>query len=390
MYPLSPTSVIPKKLLFIVNVDWFFRSHRLPLAVKARKIGFEVHIATNYTKYKDEFERLGLYTHQLSFDRSARSVFKTLRNFYDLFKLLYKIKPDICHLIGMQPIIIGGIVSKLFPRLPIVYAVSGLGDAFNPCNRLEKLRLKLIVSAYSLALTKKRKKVIFQNNRDLSLLTTLTKLSTKDSLLFKGSGVDLDLFSYMPLPSCSSSKFTVLMASRLLHSKGVMIFLEAANILTSKYRNFAFLLAGEPDLENPNSISLEEYSRIKSLPYIQVLGNREDVHSIIHQSHLVVFPSYYPEGLPKVLCEAAACGRPVITTRTPGCSDAVIHGQTGFTVPTHDVNAIVRCIEYLYTNHSCLAEMSKHSREFAVENFSIESIVDLHVKTYFHLIETTC
>ena len=145
-----------------------------------------------------------------------------------------------------------------------------------------------------------------------------------------------------------------MLASRLLVSKGVREFIGAAKILKKKGFKIKFQLDGKPDKANPLAISENDIYEWVENGYIEYLGQRDDMHKIIPKSHILVLPSYYPEGLPKIVCEAAACGRAVITTNQPGCRDSIEEGITGLLINPRSSLELSEAISSLIKNKNKL------------------------------------
>ena len=182
-----------RKLLFIINVDWFFISHRLPIAVEAVKQGYEVHIATAVTDSVAVLEECGMTVHPINLHRS-RTGLVVVVEFFELLFLIRKIVPDILHLITIKPVLLGGIAARLARVQAVVSAVSGLGFVFVKRGRVARLHRYLISLLYRLALGGSNQKVIFQIVDDQAQLSKLTGLSVERSVLIHGSGVDISLY----------------------------------------------------------------------------------------------------------------------------------------------------------------------------------------------------
>lgn len=369
------------KILIIVNVDWFIYSHRLPIILEAKKKGYEIHIATKITDLakKELLINQGIKFHELSFDRSGKKISRIIYIFFKILNLINKLKPNILHLVTIQPILIGGIAARIMGIKKIVYAISGLGHTFLSENLITKIRRLLILKSYQLALGGKNRKVIFQNPKDHALLSKVCSLSNKETIIIPGSGVDLKKFNYSKIPE---SNPIVMMASRLLVSKGVYEFIEAAKIVQKKGLKIKFQLVGKPDKSNPLTIKKYEIEKWESEGYIEYLGYRNDLNKIIPKAHIIVLPSYYPEGLPKILCEAAACGRPVITTDEPGCKDAIKNGETGILIRRKDSKNLANAIIKIIKNKKLLNDMSIAARARAEKLFDIKSVVKTHIDIY--------
>ena len=375
------------RLLIVVNVDWFFCSHRLPIALGALRKGYEVHIATTFTSsaYKELLTDYGFYLHGLTIDRSGKSLSSFLKNLFQIYRILRTLKPDIVHLVTIQPVLLGGLAAKAARVRRVVFAISGLGHVFLACSPLAKIRQVLVEKLYQYALSIKQRAVVLQNPADQSSLSRLCSLSAQESYLIPGSGVDLSVFSCR---SFSEAQPVVLMASRLLATKGVREFVEAASDLKKRGHSAQFRLVGEPDFSNPAAISTDELNGWRNQGFVEFLGHRTDLNELMARAHIVCLPSYR-EGLPKVLCEAAACGRVVVTTDEPGCRDAIENGVTGLLVPSRDPLALANAIEHLLSNPDLIRSMGAAGRKRAESLFDINAIVDQHLDIYESLLEVS-
>lgn len=370
------------KLLILVNVDWFFISHRLPIAIAAKKYGYDVHIATKITKYYDELLSYGFVVHPLPIKRSSTNFVTEIKTFIEILFLLKRIKPDILHTVTIKPTIYGGIAARIASVSNVVVAISGLGYLFVEKSTSAFIRRFLVSIAYKIALKHKNIKVIFQNSSDVLILKKIAKLRESAIVIISGSGVDLEKFSYSPP---RNNKIIVLMAARLLKQKGVYEYISAAKVIRQRGYDAIFQLAGTPDHSNPGSVSESEYCDWKREGLVEILGYRSDMHLLLSQAHIFVLPSFYGEGLSKALVEAAACGRPVITTNIPGCIDAIVPNMTGLIVPPKDSIALANAIERLINDKKLCEKMGAAGRKLAEQRYSIESIVNLHLEIYYQL-----
>jgi glycosyltransferase involved in cell wall biosynthesis len=377
------------KLLFVVNVDWFFISHRLPIALAALKAGYEVNLAMAYSRHSEYLVNLGFIVHEIPFLRAGHSIGKEMKTFLCLFKLLRFLRPDIIHAVTVKPILYSGIITRLLGIKNLIVAISGLGLVFVDKGWRASIRRCLIKLLYKLAIDTKYTKIIFQNMSDYEILREVVKFDSNNHYLIKGSGVDLREFSYTQPPG--GDKFIVSLASRLLKEKGIYDFIAAAEIVKeTEYSDLiSFRLIGELDLQNPNSVLPEELDEWRESGIVDCLGFRSDVNKLFASTNIVVLPSYYGEGLPKVLMEAAACGRAVITTDSPGCRDAVLDGKTGVIVPVKDPLVLSQAILVFAKNRGLAKKMGKAGREFAKATFSIDSVVSLHMRIYKGILDSS-
>ena len=370
-----------KKLLFIVNADWFFLSHRLPIALEAMKQGYEVHLAAGITDKHSELLSHGLIVHPVDIGRSSLNPISGVHTFFSLLKIIKAVRPDIVHLVTIKPVTLGGIAARMARVPSIVAAISGLGFVFlNKGPKAVAVRAG-VAGLYQLALGHKDLKVIFQNPDDRATLMQAARLPIEKTTMIKGSGVDLSLYSAKPPPQ---GKPVVVMAARLLRDKGVCEFVAAAQLLKQRGVNAKFWLVGDPDPGNPATITNTEMKSWQQEGSVELLGRRSDIPDIFAQSHIVVLPSYR-EGLPKVLVEAAACGRAVVTTDVPGCRDAIEPGITGVLVPPRNAVALADAIERLLNDPDQMKKMGEAGRQLAEREFAIEKIVAEHLRIYREL-----
>lgn len=372
------------KILFVVNVDWFFLSHRLPIALELLEQGCEVHIATTITDKLSELESYGFIVHPVSLERSSEGVFSLFSYFNDLKRVFKRVQPDLVHLVTIKPVLIGGIAARVLKVPALVSAISGLGFVFVGKGFLSVIRRFFVSFLYRRALGHKNFTVIFQNNSDKACISNITGLLENDMELIPGSGVDLEEYA---VKSRSEEAPVVMLAARLLADKGVREFVAAARFLKSNSSvNSRFVLVGDIDVDNPASITHEELTQWQSEGVIEFWGYHTDMPFILSKASIVVLPSYYGEGLPKVLIEAAACGRPVITTDHPGCRDAIEANITGLLVPIKDKVSLADSISKLLNDPALCVRMGLKGRELAEKRFSVAYVVDRHIDIYNRLL----
>ena len=371
-----------KRILYIVNVDWFFISHRLPLAIEAARMGLEVHIATRVTNRRAHLEMHGFKVHALEINRSSVGIISLIADFFRMLRIIWVVRPDLLHLITIKPMLLGGIAARLLNVPSLIIAVSGLGYVFGNSVRSRIIRT-LLVPIYRFVFQHNNVTVIFQNQSDKVILGQITGLQDSAGVLINGSGVDLIKYKYSDF---KDGPAVVIFAARLLIDKGVVDFVEAAKMLrTGKYMPncpVRCLIVGEPDPDNPNSISKEELNKWSEEGFVELLGHRADMHQVISDAHIVVLPSYYMEGIPKILIEAAACGRPTITTDHPGCRDAIIPGVTGLIVPIKQPSQIAAAIKAILEEPGSLERMGKAGRKLAEDKYNIIDIANKHGVIY--------
>lgn len=370
------------RLLFVVNVDWFFVSHRLPIALEALRQGYEVHVAAVLTDQREQLQSCGLVVHPLSLRRSSMGPWAELQSFLQIVRLFRSVRPDIVHLVTVKPVVFGGIAARLTRVPAVLAAVSGLGFVFIADGAVARLRRLLVGLLYRLALGQRRLKVVFQNTSDSRTVARIAGLAASQCAIVKGSGVDLHRYRAQALPPGVP---VVMMAARLLVDKGVREFVEAASLSHRAGLAARFCLVGDPDPGNPASVAAAELAAWRQQGIVELWGHRTDMAAVLAQAHIVVLPSYR-EGLPKVLVEAAACGRAVVTTDVPGCRDAIQDGVTGVLVPARDAHALADAVRALVSDPLRCERMGRAGRLLAEAEFDVDRVVAEHLSLYRELL----
>jgi len=370
------------KLFLVVNVDWFFLSHRLPVALAANKAGWDVTIVTADTGRLKDIEAEKLKVVDLPMSRSGKNLLQELKAFWFLYRLYSREKPDVVHHVGIKTILWGTLAAKFARVHGIVNAISGLGGFYAKEN--DSVMAKVLPSVLRFAHKHENLLVIFQNQEDKKLYIENDFINENQARFIKGSGIDLKEFCYTPEPGYG--KIKVLLTCRIIREKGVFVLTDAAEILRNEYEeNVEFWIVGALD-DHPNAITKEEMDSVCDGRYIKWLGRREDIKELLQQCHIFAFPSYYMEGLPKSLIEACAIGRPIVTTDNIGCRDVVTDGVNGYLVPVKDANALADKIKVLIENKDLRIKMGKTSREIAERDFSIEDVIKKHLDIYKELV----
>jgi glycosyltransferase involved in cell wall biosynthesis len=374
-----------KKILFVVNELAFFASHRLPLAQAAIAEGYEVHLAAAPdAAAAPALAQQGIVVHAVRLARGSPNPIREAIALFDLTRLMGKLKPDLVHLITSKPIIYGGIAARLMRVPAVVAAVSGLGYVFTSPTTKAKILRAAVIRLYRLAMGHANARVIFQNRDDLNLLVKLKVVDATNTSLIRGSGVPLADYPFVPEPEGVPN---VVFAARLLGDKGIVEFVDAVRTLRSRNLPARYTVIGDPDPGNPTAIPQSTLRAWEDEHLAEFLGYRKDIAALFATANIVVLPSYR-EGLPKVLVEAASCGRAVVTTDVPGCRDAIEPDETGLLVPVRDSAALAAAIERLVNDNELRRRMGEAGRALAEEAFDIRIIVAQHMAIYHGLLGT--
>jgi glycosyltransferase involved in cell wall biosynthesis len=361
-----------KKIFFVVNVDWFFLSHRLPLALQAIKRGFDVYLLTADTGKKKEIEKYGIHFINIPFERSGKNIFHELKCIRILEKHYRKLKPDIIHHVTLKASLLGSVATKISNKKNVINAISGLG--YNFTNERNGMLQKMIRLMMKKSFTSEYFYFILQNPDDIATMKEFKFVPDNHYKLIKGSGVDLQEFPFTKLKD--KEKVRILFPARILYDKGVIELIKAATILEKKWNGKAiFILAGDCDESNKAVVPPRDLEKLLIPGYIEWIGFKKNMVEQYQLSDIVVLPSYR-EGLPKSLIEACAIGRPIITTDVPGCRECVVDGYNGRIVPVKMIDLLANAIDELCDSRQKRIEMGKNSRELSEREFSIEKVID--------------
>ena len=353
------------KIVYVVTEDWYFCSHRLPIARRARDAGFEVLVATRVNQHTDVLQAEGFRVIPLKLRRRGSSPWRELAALLEIFTLYRKERPVIVHHVALKPVIYGSIAAR-FARVPVVVnALAGLGFIFTSSGMRASLLRPVVRLALRVLLSAKGTHTIVQNSDDQHILRTL-KVPSQHISVIQGSGVDVDRLRPQPEPDHG---VVATLVSRMLWDKGVGELVQCARELAQREVPVKFRLVGIPDSSNPASIDERQLVAWDEEGIIEWMGYQADISAVWAHSHIAVLPSYR-EGLPKSLLEAAACARPIVTTDVPGCRVLVEHGVNGLLVPAKDASALADAIATLAEDADLRRRMGKRGRERVEQRFS--------------------
>lgn len=378
-----------KRLVFVINHAAFFVSHRLPIALAALDRGWEVTLITGQAG-SPSMEKLAekeIVHHRL---RHKRAFFRTvgldpfseLAGLVQLVLWLWKLKPTIVHTASPKASLYGGIASRLVGVSSLVVAISGMGYLFTGHARGAKAVLRSVYGwLLKFVFRHPNKTVIVQNREDEASLLASGLLTPDEISLIPGSGVDLR--KYLQIRENTASSMVVVPA-RILRDKGIEEFVNAARILKQRGITWRFVLVGAADYANPSAIPIASIKAWTSEGVVEWWGHRENMIEVYEMAGIVCLPSYR-EGMPKCLLEAAAAGRPVVTTDVTGCREAILSGITGEMVPVRDANALADALGVLINDPARRARYGSAGRHLAIQRYGIESVIDQTLKIYCRL-----
>ncbi|MEC8210890.1 MAG: glycosyltransferase family 4 protein, partial [Pseudomonadota bacterium] len=376
---LLSDDVLKPVVLFLVTEDWYFLSHRLPTANAAAKAGARVIVATSCGKRFREIEAHGFEVIDIPISRFSLSPAKELMTIINVWRVFRSLRPTIVHNVAWKPILYGSIAGRLAGVPKIINNFCGLGMVFTSHEK-RFLLLRFVVVTIFRALSKSKQHImLFQNRDDWAHLAGLGIGQEANYRLVPGSGVDLDKF---PIRDSTKKVMNFAIVSRMIRDKGVLECVAAIKWLADQGIQCKLLLVGEPDPKNPQSISQEELQAWSEHSHIEYCGFVNDIKSIWDRAEVALLPSYYGEGVPKCLLEAAASGRPLIATDMPGCRDVVRDGYNGYLVKPRDVADLAAKIRMLLNEPEQIPVMGQASRIHIRENFSSEVVTKIMENIY--------
>ena len=361
------------KIVYVVNEASFFFSHRLRLAQEAKRRGADVTLVCGANTGEYEATRHDLKVITLPLSRSGVNPLTEFRTFVHLLRLYRRLQPDLVHHVTIKPVVYGSLAARLTRIAGVVNAVPGMGFVFTARGFMAVLRRFFISNLYRLALRHPNMRVIFQNREDLNLFVQSSIVRPEQSVMIRGSGVDLT--EYDPLPEPPTESIVFVLIARMLRDKGIGEFVDAARKVKLNYPNWDFWLVGDIDPGNPGSLKIEDLLAWDRAGIVHWLGHREDVPEILQLSHVLVLPSYYREGLPKTLLEAGAAVRPIIASRVAGCLEFVTDGVTGLIVAPRDVEDLAAAMVRLGNDAPLRRRLAEAARSKVEAIFRVEDVV---------------
>ena len=367
-------------ILYLVTEDWYFWSHRLPVARAARDAGAKVVVAARINDHKDRIEAEGFQAIDVPFDRSGLNPVRDVKTLAHLVRTYRKIRPDLVHHVAVKPVLYGSIAARLSGVPAVVNAMAGLGFLFISKGR--KARMVRVVFQQLIAALGNRAntRLIVQNGDDWKVFEQ-TGIRPDNIVLIRGSGVDTQTFQAAPEPAGPPVAVCV---ARMLKDKGIHELVEAARLLKERQVPITIRLVGGTDA-NPTSIPIEHLNAWAADGTIEYAGHSDDIAGEYSRAHIAVLASYR-EGLPKSLLEAAACGRPMVATDVPGCREICVDGESGLLVPAQDAAALADALETLARSEELRQTYGAAARHLVERSFSLDIVCTRTLDLYAHMI----
>lgn len=365
------------KVVLFANSAWYLYNFRLALAEAIRANGHEVVMLSPPGPFVEALEAEGYRCLLVEMDRREVHPGRQWKAVRQIAEHYRREAPDLVHHFTLKSVVCGSLAARRAGVRHVVNAIAGLGYVFTSRQRRARMLRPVLRAALGVAL--RRTEVIFQNPDDLDALRALKLVSPAQAHLILGSGVDTERFTPVTPPDGVP---LVILASRMLRGKGIEEFAEAAAHLHESGVPGRFVLVGPTDPGNPSAVPEDQIRAWEAQGAVEWWGFRDDMEAVLAQSHIICLPSRYGEGVPRILIEGAAMGRPLVATDTPGCREIVREGENGFHVPISDARALAAALERLLTDAALREQMGAASRRIAEEGFSEMIVLDATLGVY--------
>jgi glycosyltransferase involved in cell wall biosynthesis len=362
------------KFVFLANISWNIYNYRLPLIEALRDAGHEVVLLAPQDDYTSRLTEKGFRWAHLRMSQRGLNPLVEPQIIRDIYGFYRKEKPDIVHHFTPKGVIYGSLAARWAGVKRTVNTITGLGYVFSDEATGTLLLRSITTRLYRMALSNTT--VLFQNAEDMQRLSAIQGVQGADFQLLAGSGINLTKFSSQPEPPGPP---VVMLAARLMMEKGVSYFVEAARILQQYGTPARFVLVGSPAQDAHAAVTEGVIRKWVESGLIEWWGWRDDMERVYPQAHIVCLPTYYGEGVPRTLIEAAASGRPIVATDIAGCRKVVQDGVNGFLVPVRDSPMLAQAIQRLIKDPDLRAQMGARGREIAQRDFTARQ----HIAEYF-------
>lgn len=375
------------KFVLFANTDWYLYNFRLSTALRLQADGHEVVMLSPPGEFGARFAAHGLRWVTLPMDRASLNPLREAVTWWRLARLLRRERPDLLHSFTVKCAIYGALAARAVRVPAVVHAVAGMGYVFTSDGAKARALRPLVKLLLRLTLGHRRSLLILQNPDDAEAFSNARLIAPERVRMIRSSGVDTRRFRPADPATAAHGRLRVLLAARLLWEKGIREFVDAAEHLRVQGRDVEFLLAGTPDPGNPRSATQADAQGWHDAGLVTWLGHVDDMPALLRTVHVMVLPSYYREGVPKSLIEAAACGLAIITTDLPGCREVVTeHGSDGLRVAPRDALALAQRIGMLDDDRTLLERLGQCARQRALSDFDERLVIQRTVDVYGELL----
>lgn len=374
------------RLCLVANTDWYLYNFRLALAKHLRSLGWEVILVSPPGPYTGRLAEAGFEWLEWRVDRRGLDLVRELKSVWRLRQIYKEKSPRLVHHFTVKPVMYGSLAARLARVPAVVNAITGLGYIFLRSGWQGGVFRAVVKPLYRLMIKRPNVQVIFENEDDQEFFLQNRLARVDQTTVIRGVGVDVD--RYQPEPEAEGVPLVV-MPARLLWDKGVGVLVEAVKLMGGEGHPSAVRVAlvGVPDPGNPASIEESQLEQWSASGLVEHWGFRQDMDEVYRQAHIVCLPSLR-EGLPTVLIEAAAAGRPIVASDVPGCREVVEDGVNGLLVPPGDPAALAGALAKLAGDPALRQQMGAAGRNIAVSRFSNDKVIAATLDVYSNLLKT--
>ena len=384
---------LPQTFAVVASTDMRIDRLYKPILREMVKAGVKVYAIAPPGRSVGNIERAGAQFVPWHLDRRSLNPFSNFMRLLDLMRIYSRIKPDVVHHYTVKPNLYGALAAWCC-AVPVTFTgVTGLGQVFSPGGWRQKILRVGVLMLYRRIAATLSDRLIFQTEHDIDVLLGKGVAKDKAQVVSGGAGVDIRYFDSRNVSAEQRERLraelkiprdapVVLMASRLLYEKGVGEYVNAARLVKAADSTVRFLLAGERDAGNYGSVRHGEVERWREEAVVDFMGYRHDMRDLLAIADIVVHPTYYPEGIPRVLIEAASMGKPIVSTSIPGVEQVLVDNVNGIVVPPRDVGATAVAIETLLTGPALRAEYGSAGRRLAEKQYDSRMVVRQHLAQY--------
>jgi len=359
-----------KRVLFVITEDWALISHRLHLVEAAINAGYEVALATRVNKNRKNLEDRGIKVFEWKFHRGSLNPIKEIIAIFSLCKILLVFKPHIIYAVAQKPVIYAGLARKIFNQTAFVGTLGGVGFVFTNKSLKAAVLKPLLILLLKFALVGKKTRLILQNNDNINTIKKINIINKNYIRLVKGAGVEIKKFLPSKIPLTTT---IVILPGRMLWDKGVGEFVRVAKRIKERNIKARFVLVGDVDMDNPESIKQVQIDKWIESGIIEQWGRCDDMEKVYRKSSIVCLPSYN-EGLPKVLLEAGSSSRPIVVFDVPGCREVIKNKVNGFSVKFKNETELETALVKLINDKKLCEKMGKNGRKIVEKYFASEMI----------------
>jgi len=368
---------MPRPIIALVaNIAWNLYNFRRGLISALQAEGYDILLIASADDYVERLEAMGCtFVPLRHLSRKGTNPWSDFRLYLELRSIYRQYAPQAVLHYTIKPNIYGTLAARS-AGVASIATITGLGYSFLSTGWVSRLVRRL----YRFALAKAAR-TIFQNQDDKQLFVAEKLVAEAQTMLIRGSGINTEQFAPCPKADEHKNTFIFLFVGRLLYDKGIREFLQAAEQLKkSNPDGCQCWIVGALDTQNPSALAPEELQKYTQNNTVTYFGSTDNVKDFIANADAVVLPSYR-EGLPRVMLEALAMARPIITTDAPGCRDTIEDGKNGFRIPPQNAQALAQAMrQMLQADEETRQNMGKHGREMAETLFDQNVVINQYLQ----------